>query len=134
MELKDVPNEPGRFKDRDKLKKVVYATDKNGHYETAQSAGWEVENMATRQAWDDVAAELEILKNQVKAGTISPIPFYMKKCLMDIGILAKHMGKFRWQIKRHFKPSVFKKLEDETLQKYCSVFKISIIELKQPDF
>lgn len=133
MELKNVPNDPEKFKDRDKLKKVVYATDKNGRYETTQSAGWEVENMATRQAWDNVEAELEQLKQQLKAGIISPIPYYMNKCLMDIGVLAKYMGKFKWQIKRHFKPGVFKKLDEATLQKYCSVFKISMTELKQTD-
>lgn len=134
MELKDVPNEPDDFKGRDQVKKVVYATDEQGHYEPARSAGWEVENLATKQAWDEVEEEIQILKKKVLAGECSPIPYFMKKHLMDVGILAKHMGKFKWQIKKHFHPGRFKNLSSRTLQKYCSVFKVTLSELKQPNF
>lgn len=133
MELKDVPNDSDHFKGKDKVKKVIYAIDEKGHYETTKSSGWEVENMATKQAWDEAEAEIELLRKKVMAGELSPIPYFMKKHLMDIGILAKYMGKFKWQIKRHYKPERFKNLGNQTLQKYCTVFNITIQELKQPN-
>ena len=49
---------------------------------------------------------------------------------MDVGILASYVGFWQWKVKRHFKPSVFKKLSDKTLNKYADAFDISIDELK----
>jgi hypothetical protein len=37
---------------------------------------------------------------------------------------------WKWRVKRHFKPEVFAKLNDKTLQKYADAFDISIAELK----
>ena len=49
---------------------------------------------------------------------------------MDVGILASYVGLWQWRVKRHFKPSIFKKLKTNTLQKYAEVFEISVDELK----
>ena len=49
---------------------------------------------------------------------------------MDVGILASYVGLWQWRVKRHFKPSIFKKLKNYTLQKYAEVFEISVDELK----
>jgi hypothetical protein len=35
-----------------------------------------------------------------------------------------------WRVKRHGKPSVFKKLNDKILSKYAEAFEITIEELK----
>lgn len=125
MNLKDVPNDKEDFKGRSELRKIVYATDENGSYTTANSDGWEVENSATRQAWDHVEAELAAIREKVLAGELSPISYYMNKCLMELPVLARYMGKWKWQIKRHFRPRHFKKLSSATIAKYCSVFHIS---------
>jgi hypothetical protein len=129
MKVNEVPQDPKKFKGGDVLTKVVYAVDDEGKYTGVNSAGWEAENMATKQAWDAIDADLEAIEKQVKAGEISPVAYYMNKCLMDVGLLAKYMGKWGWQVKRHMKPSVFNKLGKDTLEKYASVFNITVDEL-----
>jgi len=49
---------------------------------------------------------------------------------MDLTILAGYVDMWKWRVKRHFKPTVFDKLNDKTLQKYADAFDISIAELK----
>jgi len=53
---------------------------------------------------------------------------------MERSVLAKYMGKWEWQIKRHFKPKVFKRLSEKTLAQYARIFDISVAALKHPDF
>jgi hypothetical protein len=50
---------------------------------------------------------------------------------MDLGVLASYAGIWKWRVKRHFKPSVFNKLNQKTLQKYAEVFEVSVSELQQ---
>lgn len=125
MNLKDVPNDKGDFRGRGELRKIVYATDEDGSYTAINSDGWEVENTATQQAWDHVEAQLTVIREKVLAGEMSPIPYYMNKCLMELPVLARYMGKWKWQVKRHFRPRHFKKLSPATMERYCSVFHIS---------
>lgn len=129
MKVNEVPQDPKDFKGADDARKLVYAVDKDGKYTGVNSAGWDAENTATRQVWDDVDEALAETLVQVKAGTISPIAYFMQKSLMDVGLLAKYMGKWKWTIKRHMKPEVFRKLSPDTLSKYASVFNITVNEL-----
>ncbi|HLO71486.1 MAG TPA: hypothetical protein VK167_11485, partial [Flavipsychrobacter sp.] len=94
------------------------------------SAGWEAENIATKQAWDAVDEELAETAEKVKKGELSPIAYYMQKNLMEVSLLASYVGKWQWQVKRHFKPAVFNKLSADMLAKYAAVFNISVDELK----
>ena len=130
MKVNEVPQDPKNFKEGEKLKKLVYAVDKDGNYTGVNSAGWDVENAATKQAWDVADEELADTAQQVKAGKLSPIAYYMKKNLMDTSLLAKYAGKWQWQVRRHFKPSVFNTLAPAMLQKYAEVFNITVEELK----
>jgi hypothetical protein len=130
MNIDEVPQEPLHFKDREKLKKLMYAVDKQGNYAGVNSAGWEAENLATRQAWDAVADELKETEQQIKAGKLSPIAYYMCKNLMDVPLLAKYVGKWTWQVKQHLQPSGFNKISPATLARYAGIFNISIDELK----
>lgn len=134
MNIKDVPNDRENFKGKSDMRKLVYATNDDGSYTNVNSEGWEVENMATRQAWDAVEEELKEIIQQVKAGTLSPIAYYMHKCLMELPVLAKYVGKWQWQVKRHFKPAVFASLDNKLLQRYASVFNISVEALRNPSF
>ena len=36
---------------------------------------------------------------------------------------------WKWRVKRHAKPAVFKKLNQKILQKYADAFQISVAEL-----
>ena len=60
----------------------------------------------------------------------SPLLYFMELRLMDIGIVAAYTGFWKWKIKRHMKPSVFKKLSEKKLQKYAEVFNVTVEELK----
>jgi len=129
MDINEVPQDALEYKDRDKLKKLMYAVGKDGKYTGVGSAGWEAENIATQQAWDVIEEELAETAQKVKRGEVSPVAYFMLKKLMDVTILARYVGKWQWQVKRHFKPSVFYKLNDTTLEKYAAVFGITKTEL-----
>ena len=130
MKVNEVPQDPKNFRDGDKVKKLMYAVDKDGKYTGVNSAGWEAENFATRQAWDAVDDALAETEQKVKEGKLSPIAYFMQKCLMDKSLLAKYVGKWGWQVSRHMKPSIFNQLDEELLGRYASVFNITVEELK----
>lgn len=130
MKVNEVPQDPKDFKEGDKIKKLLYAVDKDGKYTGVSSAGWDAENAATKQAWDLVEEDLQETEEKVKAGSLSPLAWYMKKNLMDTALLARYVGKWQWQVRRHFNPAVFKKLPPAMLEKYAAVFNITVDELK----
>jgi hypothetical protein len=129
MNVNEVPQDKRDFKEGDKLRKVVYAVDKDGKYTGVNSAGWEVENMATKQAWDDIEEHLAETRRQVVAGTLSPLAWFMQHNLMDLALLASYAGKWQWQVRRHLKPDVFSKLDKPILEKYAGIFNITTDEL-----
>jgi hypothetical protein len=131
MNINEVPQDKKGFKDGDKApKKVMYVTHEDGSYTQTQSVGWEAENLALEQAWDEIERQEAEEKENVRKDLSSPIAYYMIKNRMDIAILASYVSKWQWQVKRHLKPSVFAKLDQKTLEKYASVFNISVDELK----
>jgi hypothetical protein len=130
MQLDEVPQDGLNFKERDKLRKLMYAVDGKGHYTGIPSVGWEAENAATKGAWDEVDEVLRETEAAVKAGKLSPIAYFMQKCLMDIALLASYAGKWQWTVRRHMKPAVFARLSDKVLAVYAGVFNISVEELK----
>lgn len=129
MKVNEVPQDPKDFKGAENTKKLLYAVDKDGKYTGVNSAGWEAENFATTQAWEVIDEELAITEARIKAGELSPVAYYMQKCLMDIELLAKYMGKWQWQVKRHMKPYVFNRLDRKVIEKYATVFNITANEL-----
>ena len=129
MNLNEVPQDARDFKPDDSLKKKVYAVDKDGTYTGVNSAGWEVEHAALKQAWDDIEETLQETETKVRAGELSPISLFMQKNLMDVALLARYMNKWQWQVKRHFKPAVFNKLDAHTLSEYARIFNITTDEL-----
>jgi hypothetical protein len=129
MKVNEVPQDPKDFKEGDKVKKLMYAVDNDGKYTGVNSAGWEAENFATKQAWDAIDEELAETIEQIKKGELSPIAYYMHKCLMEVSLLAKYVGKWQWQVKRHMKPAGFNKLSPDMLKKYAQAFNITVEEL-----
>ena len=77
----------------------------------------------------EVAMQIVEAKADVLAGRKSPIVYYMLLSRMDWAVLADAMHRWQWVIKRHAKPSVFKKLSSKTLQQYAEVFGITVEEL-----
>ena len=121
MKLDDVPQdaETSSYAGHSKL---LYAVDPQGHYQGAQSAGWDAENYATQQALD----ELMLLEQQAlrdwRSGQLSPLPCLMYRYRMDELALAQVTGLWRWRVRRHFKPQVFARLSPTLLARYADAF------------
>lgn len=111
-------------------RELCYAVDKNGKYTTVNSSGWSPKTIALSNAIEEINTRAEAARQRVLNGQTSPIEYYMEHHRMDIGILAAYTGLWKWRVKRHFKPAVFKRLSDKILQKYADVFEISITRLK----
>lgn len=130
MKINEVPQDKEAFKGKSEVHKLIYATNEDGSYTSVNSEGWEVENLATIQAWEAVLEDIKVIEQQVQSGKISPIAYFMHKSLMELPVLAKYVGKWKWQVKRHFKPEVFARLDDNILNQYAKVFNITLQELK----
>lgn len=113
-------------------KEVTYVVGDDGKYETAQSTGWEVKTEALNVAWEEVNNKIETARQKVLNGEASPILYFMEKKIMDIAILSAYTGFWKWTIKRHLKPSVFRNLSKDKIKKYAELFEVSEKELKNP--
>lgn len=129
MKKEEVPQDEGNLS-KNNVRELLYATDEQGNYTTALSKGWEPKSIALSNAMDDISERMELAKAEIKAGNASPIVYFMEASKMDLGILASYVSMWKWRVKRHFKPSIFAKLSEKTLQKYAEVFEISVDELK----
>src|SRR6478672_5289732 len=107
-------------------KEVVYATDETGKYVVQLSKGWDVKIKALDVTWQDIETRVAKAKEQVLAKQASPLLFFMERGIMTISILAGYTGFWKWQVKRHLRPSVFEKLSSKKLQRYADVFNVSI--------
>ncbi|MBA4389752.1 MAG: hypothetical protein C0399_02290 [Syntrophus sp. (in: bacteria)] len=128
MEKKDVPQDQGIL---GHVRVICYATDKNGEYVKSQSAGWEPTNIANGIAWEFINEELAGILEKVKKKKLSPLAYHMNKNLMDVKLLSQYTGLGAWRVKRHLKPRAFNKLDDEALQRYASVFNVTVEQLKE---
>ena len=129
MKLDDVPQdaETSNYAGHSKL---LYAVDQQGHYQGAQSAGWDAENYATEQA----LAELALLEQQAwqgwRDGELSPLPCLMYRYRMDELALAQVTGLWRWRVRRHFKPQVYTRLSSALLARYAEAFGLTTEQLQ----
>jgi len=128
MEKKDVPQDKGIYGE---WHGICYAIDENGKYVLARSAGWEPTNLANRQAWDLLEQEAGEIIEKVKEGRVSPLAYHMARNLMDVKMLSQYTGFPRWRVKRHLKPHVFRRLDSALLERYASIFKIKVEQLRE---
>ena len=111
-------------------KEVCYATDDTGKYVTELSNGWDIKITALDATWQDIEGRIVAAREKVLNKEASPLLFFMERGLMDIGILAGYTGFWKWQIKRHLKPAIFKNLPDIKLRRYAEVFNVSVDDFK----
>jgi hypothetical protein len=128
MKISEVPQDD--IKTLNGLKKALYAIDDQGRYAKITTRGWEAEEVVLNQVIGDFDEKARGAASRVKSNETSPIEYFMYKNWMDPPTLAQAMGLYRWQVKRHFKPSIFKKLDDRTLAGYAALFRISVDALK----
>lgn len=131
MHIKDVPQDMGMAGNQ---KEVCYAVDGNGRYTLAPSLGWAPKNIANAQAWELIEVEVNSVLVRVRNGLASPLAYHMVRNLMNIKLLARYSGFFRWQVYFHLTPRGFARLSSAQKQRYADVFNISADELQRiPD-
>ncbi|WP_179008973.1 hypothetical protein [Winogradskyella forsetii] len=133
MKKKDVPQDESGL-EKDNIKEICYAVDEKGDYTTIKSTGWDPKTIALDNALQEINERINDAKARVLNGETSPIEYYMECHKMDIGILASYVGKFQWQVKRHFKVKTFNNLSHKMLEKYADVFDISVEQLKDINY
>lgn len=111
-------------------KKLIYATNEAGQYETVGSSGWETEHFATSMAVDALNELALAAYRRVQQGISSPLEYHMYSQRFDIAGLSQATGLFQWQLKRHLKPAVFARLSDKKLQRYLQVMQLTAAELQ----
>ena len=123
MKEKDVPQKAGLS---DEWHRISYATGHDGEYVLVESEGCDSVNITNAQAWDIIEQRIAEVHKLVQQGKLSPLAYHMAVRQMDEALLSEYSSFFKWQVKRHLKPQVFKKLSREKLQKYADVFEIEI--------
>ncbi|MCB2196223.1 MAG: hypothetical protein KQH79_10195 [Bacteroidetes bacterium] len=110
-------------------KTVVYAVDDNGEYVKVKTSGWEPEDIAHEQAWEQINKRIEDTKKQILQGELSPLAYYMEKSIMTPKRLAAMAELPVRKVKRHLKPKRFRKLKEKYLTIYAQVFDITVEDL-----
>jgi len=128
MKIEELPQDKSDIENC--TRELCYAKNRDGKYETGLSTGWDVKKSALDNAWSDIENTVEEAKELVRQGKKSPVYYFMQLNLMDISLLSGYTGFWKFTIKRHLKPDLFKKLSNKKLQKYSDAFDISIDELK----
>ena len=109
--------------------KLLYAVDDSGHYQGAQSAGWEPETYSTQLA----VAELQEQEAEAHAawqcGELSPLKFLMYRYRLDEPALAMVTGLWQWRVRRHFRPAIYRKLSPALLARYAEAFGLPVEQL-----
>jgi len=120
------------FKNKDygKYREMLYSYEDDGKFDKTVGFHGESDRIILQQAWDLFNERIEEARNNVIAGKVSPVVYYMEKNLLDPLNLSMMAGISLWRVKWHFKPGVFNRLKESTLQKYATAFNISIEELR----
>ena len=132
MKKQDLPQDESNLKSAN-MTEVVYVTDENDNYTTANSIGWEAKKLALEESMDLINERIEEARQNVVDQIASPIIYFMELNKMDLGVLSAYVGIWQWRVKRHTKPRVFKTLSDTVLKKYADAFGITVTELKNFD-
>ncbi|HMC13219.1 MAG TPA: hypothetical protein VKG67_02615 [Gallionellaceae bacterium] len=130
MDLQNVPQEGN--KTLGGHRKAVYAKDAGGHIVAVASKGWEVEEIVTSQAVEEMRALAETARQNVINGLSSPLEYWMYARRMDLLLLAQSTGIWRWRIRRHLRPEIFARLSSRLLARYAEALGLSIQQLQQP--
>lgn len=132
MKKQDLPQDESNLQSAN-MTEVLYVTDENDNYTTANSIGWDAKKAALEESMELINERIEEAKKNVANNIVSPIIYFMELNKMDLQVLAAYVDKWQWTVKRHAKPNIFKKLSDSTLKKYADAFGISVDELKNFD-
>ena len=129
MKKEELPQDDSALKKM--TRELLYVKNTDGKYTTGLSTGWEIKKDALDSAWDDIHERVEQARAAVKNGEKSAVYYFMELRLMDLTVLSGYTGFWKFTIKKHLKPKVFKALSEEKLKLYAKAFEISVEELKE---
>ena len=124
MRERDVPQEGNATLDGHR--KAVYAVADDGKVRLVASRGWEVEEIVTRQAVQDLERLAREARERAVAGLTSPLEVHMYRARMDLALLSQTTGLWRWRIRRHFRPAIFARLSPALRRRYADALGLSL--------
>jgi hypothetical protein len=131
MRERDVPQEGNA--NLEGHRKAVYAVGDDGKLRIVPSRGWEVEELVTRQALEDLERRAQEARGRVLAGRSSPLEYHMYRARMDVALLAQATGLWRWRVRRHFRPEVFARLPLRLRRRYADALGMEPAALERLD-
>ncbi len=129
MELNEVPQDNNATLGG--YRKGVYARDANGRLVLVASSGWEVEEIVTSQAVDQLNEQAAAARTRCIAGKSSPLEYWMYAKRMDLELLAQSTGLWRWRVRRHLQAARFALLPEPLLQRYADALGMNTQQLRQ---
>jgi len=114
-------------------RKAVYAVGEDGKLRIVPSRGWEVEEVVTRQALEDLERRAQEARSRALAGLASPLEYHMYRARMDLAMLAAAAGIWRWRLRRHLRPQVFARLPLRLRRRYAEALGIAVEALARVD-
>jgi len=111
-------------------RKAVYARNAQGMIVITASRGWEAEEIVTTHAVDTLQAQADAALAQVRAGTASPLAYWMYACRMDVALLSQSSGFWQWRVRRHLMPRHFARLSHTQLARYADALGMSVEQLR----
>jgi hypothetical protein len=113
--------------------KAVYAAAEDGKLRLVLSRGWEVEEIVTRQAVEDLERHAEAARARALAGEASPLEYHMYRARMDVALLSQSTGLWGWRVRRHLRPRVFERLPLRLRQRYAEALGVTLEALGKVD-
>ena len=123
MRERDVPQEGNRTLAGHR--KAVYAIADDGKLRLVPTHGWEVEEIVTRQAVEDLERRASEARTRALAGESSPLEYHMYRARMDVELLSQTSGVWRWRVRRHLKPAAFAHLPLALKTRYADALGIT---------
>ncbi len=131
MRERDVPQEGNRTLAGHR--KAVYAVADDGKLRLVPSRGWEVEEIVTRQAVEDLERRAMQARARALSGESSPLEYHMYRARMDVDLLSQVTGLWRWRVRRHLKPAGYARLPAALKLRYAEALGISREALDRVD-
>ena len=131
MREREVPQEGNRSLAGHR--KAVYAVADDGKLRLVPSRGWEVEEIVTRQAVEDLERHAEEARLRALAGAASPLEYHMYRARMDVALLSQATGIWRWRVRRHFRAGVFARLPLALRRRYAEALGIPVETLSRAE-
>ncbi len=110
--------------------KAVYARGRDGKLHAVRSAGWEVEEIVTRQAVEELQHQAAAARERARRGGASSLEYHMYRLRMDVALLSQASGIWQWRVRRHLRPAVFARLSPSLKARYADALGMTVDALE----